>query len=71
MKLVMRRHIALAVIALAIGVLALSQPAAAAGDCTKAKGNLLVINNGNGTTSGTITQGGNSMAQRKPCSPVP
>lgn len=58
MKLVISRHTALAVIALAIGVFALSQPAAAAGDCTKSKGNLLVVNNGNGTTSGTILQGG-------------
>ena len=28
------------------------------GNCKKAKGNLSVVNNGNGTTSGTITQGG-------------
>jgi len=27
-------------------------------NCKKAKGNLSVLNNGNGTTSGTITQGG-------------
>ncbi|NTU82293.1 MAG: hypothetical protein HGA45_23425 [Chloroflexales bacterium] len=58
MKLVMRRHIVLAVIILAMGLFALAQPAAAASDCTRAKGNLLVADNGNGTTSGTITQGG-------------
>ncbi len=28
------------------------------GECKKGKGNLSVVNNGNGTTSGTITQGG-------------
>ena len=58
MKLAIRSRVALAVIALSIGLLALSQPAVAASDCTKAQGTLVVANNGNGTTSGTITQGG-------------
>jgi hypothetical protein len=48
----------IALVALAVTLFSLAQSAAAVSDCKKAQGNLNVINNGNGTTSGTITQGG-------------
>ena len=35
-----------------------SQTASAVSSCQKTKGSLSIVNNGNGTTSGTITQGG-------------
>ena len=35
-----------------------SQSASAVSNCHKTKGNLSIVNNGNGTTSGTIMQGG-------------
>jgi len=47
-----------ALVALTIGLISLPQSAAAANDCKQAKGNLSVVNNFNGTTSGTITQAG-------------
>lgn len=58
MNLATRKLLTLALLALAIGLFALSQPAAAAGQCTKAKGQLFVVNNADGTTSGTVTQSG-------------
>lgn len=39
-------------------LLASSQPVSAGGGCRMAKGTESVVNNGNGTTSGTITRGG-------------
>lgn len=48
----------LALIALAVGLLSSSPTVSAVSQCQKAKGSLSVVNNGNGTTSGTITQGG-------------
>ena len=47
-----------ALVALTIGLFSSAQSASAGGDCKKVKGNISVVNNGNGTTSGTITQGG-------------
>jgi len=47
-----------ALVALAISLFSLVQSASAGSDCKKAQGNISVVNNGNGTTSGTITQGG-------------
>lgn len=47
-----------ALVALTIGLFPLPQSALADSDCKKAKGNLSVVNNFNGTTSGTITQSG-------------
>jgi hypothetical protein len=58
MKLRTRTLAMFALVALTIGLSPLAQSASADGDCKKAKGNLSVVNNGNGTTSGTITQGG-------------
>lgn len=48
----------LALIALTLGLFSSSRSVLAASDCQKAKGNESVVNNGNGTTSGTITHGG-------------
>jgi hypothetical protein len=45
-------------LALGIGVLSSSRTVFAAGECQQVKGNESVVNNGNGTTSGAITQGG-------------
>jgi hypothetical protein len=54
-----RAFLSLALIALAALSFSPLPPASANGnDCKKAKGNLSVVNNGDGTTSGTITQGG-------------
>jgi len=47
-----------AFVALTIGLFSSSPSASAVGVCHKAKGNLSIVNNGNGTTNGTITQGG-------------
>ena len=47
-----------AFVAFTIGLFSSSQSASAVNSCQKAMGNLSVVNNGNGTTSGTITQGG-------------
>jgi hypothetical protein len=47
-----------ALVALAISLFSLAQSASAVSDCKKVQGSLSVVNNGNGTTSGTITQGG-------------
>jgi hypothetical protein len=54
----------LALVAFAIGLFSLAQSASAqtasgVGGCQKATGSESVVNNFNGTTSGTITQGGN------------
>ena len=58
MRLKIRTLTTLALVALTIGLFPLAQSASAFSDCKKAKGNLSVVNNFNGTTSGTITQGG-------------
>ena len=58
MRLQIRTLATLALVALTIGVFSLPPSASAVSDCKKAQGNLNVVNNGNGTTSGTITQGG-------------
>ena len=47
-----------ALVAFAIGLFSPSQSVLAVSDCQKGKGNESAVNNGNGTTSGTITQGG-------------
>jgi len=58
MKLKIRILTTLALVALTIGLFSLSQSTSAGSNCYRAIGNLSVVNNGNGTTSGTITQGG-------------
>lgn len=58
MKLKIRTLVVFALVAMIIGLFLLPQSALAVSDCQKAKGNLSVVNNGNGTTSGTITQSG-------------
>ena len=58
MKLTFRTLTTFALVALIIGLFPLAQSASAVSDCKQAKGNLSVVNNGNGTTSGIITQGG-------------
>ena len=58
MNLKIRTPVTLALVALIIGLFSLAQSVAAVSNCQKAKGNLSVVNNGNGTTSGTITQSG-------------
>ena len=58
MNLKIRTLVTLALVALTIGLFSLAQSASAVSDCQKAKGHLSDVNNGNGTTSGTITQGG-------------
>ncbi len=47
-----------AFVALTIGLFSSAHSASAVSSCHKTKGNLSIVNNGNGTTSGTITQGG-------------
>jgi hypothetical protein len=47
-----------ALVALTTGLFSTPPSASAHSDCEKANGNLNVVNNGNGTTSGTITHGG-------------
>lgn len=47
-----------ALVALTIGLFSSSQPVLAVSDCQQVKGNEGVVNNGNGTTSGIITQAG-------------
>jgi len=47
-----------ALVVLTIGLFSLPPSAAAANDCKQGKGHLSVVNNFNGTTSGTITQAG-------------
>ena len=58
MRLQLRTLAMLALVALTVGLLPFAQSASAVSDCKQAKGNLSVVNNFNGTTSGTITQGG-------------
>lgn len=58
MNLKIRTLVTLALVALTIGLFSLPQSVAAVSNCQQAKGNLSVVNNGNGTTSGTITQSG-------------
>ena len=58
MNLKIRTLATFALVALTIGLFSSSQSASAGSSCHKAKGNLSIVNNGNGTTSGTITQGG-------------
>lgn len=43
---------------LTVGLFSLSPVVSATGDCQKVKGNESVVNNGNFTTTGTITEGG-------------
>src|SRR5262249_29685739 len=45
-------------VALTLGLFTSSQSVSAASGCHNAKGNESVVNNGDGTTSGTITRGG-------------
>lgn len=47
-----------AMVIITIGLFSLPQLALADGNCKNLKGNLSVVNNFDGTTSGTITQGG-------------
>ena len=47
-----------AMVTVAVGLFSLPQLALANGNCKNLKGNLSVVNNFDGTTSGTITQGG-------------
>jgi len=47
-----------ALVILTMGLFSLTPSASAVSDCQKAHGTLSVVNNGNGTTSGTITQAG-------------
>jgi hypothetical protein len=58
MRLKIRTVMTLALVALTIGLFSFAQSAAAVSNCQKVKGNLSAVDNGNGTTSGTITQGG-------------
>ena len=58
MKLRIRTLATFALVALTIGLFSLTPSASAVSDCKKAHGDLSVVNNGNGTTSGTLTQGG-------------
>lgn len=48
----------LAMVTVTVGLFSLPQLALANGNCKNLKGNLSVVNNFDGTTSGTITQGG-------------
>lgn len=48
----------LAMVTVAVGVILLPELVLAKGNCTNVNGNLSVVNNLDGTTSGTITQGG-------------
>ena len=43
---------------LTLGMVASAHPVLAAGDCTKVRGTESVVNNGDGTLSGTLTHGG-------------
>jgi hypothetical protein len=58
MKLRIRTLATFVLVALTIGFFSLTQTASAVSDCKNAHGTLSVVNNGNGTTSGTLTQGG-------------
>jgi len=58
MNLKIRILATFALVALTIGLFSSSQSASAFRGCQKAKGNLSTVNNGNGTRSGTISQGG-------------
>lgn len=58
MKLRIRTLATLALVALTIGLFLPARSTSAVSSCKKSKGNLSVVNNFNGTTSGTITQGG-------------
>lgn len=58
MKLKIRTLTTFALVALTIGLFTLTQTALAFSDCKKVQGNLSVVNNGNGTTSGIINKGG-------------
>ncbi len=54
----MKKLTTLVFVTLTITFFSMTGPASANRDCTKVKGNLKVLNNGNGTTSGAIAQGG-------------
>ncbi len=58
MKLKIRTLATFALVVLTIGLFSLAQSASAVSDCKKAKGNISLVSNGNGTFSGTIPQGG-------------
>jgi hypothetical protein len=58
MKIKIRIAAAFAFVALTIGLFSVSPSVSASRGCQKVKGNASAVNNGNGTASGTITQGG-------------
>jgi hypothetical protein len=58
MKIKIRIAAALTFAALTLGLFSSSPSVSASRGCQKVKGNLSVVNNGNGTESGTITQSG-------------
>ena len=58
MKLRIRTLASFTLVVLTVGLFPLAQSVSAVSDCRQAKASLSVVNNGNGTTSGTITQGG-------------
>jgi hypothetical protein len=58
MKLKIKTLTTFALVALTIGLFPFAQSVSAFSDCHQAKGNLNIVNNLDGTTSGTITQGG-------------
>jgi hypothetical protein len=58
MKLQIRTLATFALVALTLSLFSLIPSALAVSECKKAHGTLSVVNNGNGTTNGTITQGG-------------
>lgn len=58
MNITTRGRATLVLIALTISLFSFSQSVSADSDCKKAKGNLSVVNNGDGTTSGIMTQAG-------------
>jgi len=49
---------AFAFVALTIGLFSISPSVSASKGCQTVKGNAIAVNNGNGTASGTVTQGG-------------
>ena len=71
MKGRIRTLVTSALVALTIGLFALAQSTSAVSDCKFVEGNLSVVNNGNGTTSGTITNGDKLNGTTQAFSPVP
>jgi hypothetical protein len=58
MKLRLRTLLAVALVAMTLSLLPFATSAGAVGNCKTAQANISVVNNGDGTTSGIITQGG-------------